>query len=146
MYYILGKAGYANFNSNPRGNEPESYLIEWTSESYTTLTLFELKIREHGTESWHSYEVTPNREGNFLYAGKMNLNGLKLATRYEAVVSAQNEFGWSRHSQVFNFATFGAGKTIMFSHLIILWLAKFSSSSSTFLFIHTILNKTHHKI
>ncbi|CAB4065498.1 unnamed protein product [Lepeophtheirus salmonis] len=105
---VSGNVGFAEFNSHPKGSEPNSYLIEWTSESYSELTKFELHVRERGESGWHTYTVLPIRQGSFYYAGKNNLKGLKAATQYEASVAGENEYGWSRHGPLFHFATFGA--------------------------------------
>ena len=44
---------------------------------------------------------------------------LKVASRYEATVAAQNEEDWSRHSPVYHFATFGAGKELAWDAIFI---------------------------
>jgi len=106
---VSGKAGFADFRSNAKGDEPNSYLLEWQSESRTQITAFSLRHREHGLRSWQVLEVKPIAiASNFLFAGKHSFSGLKTATRYEATVAALNEEGWSRHSKVFHFSTFGA--------------------------------------
>eukprot|EP00096_Caligus_rogercresseyi_P011427 TRINITY_DN4490_c0_g1_i3.p1 TRINITY_DN4490_c0_g1~~TRINITY_DN4490_c0_g1_i3.p1 ORF type:complete len:490 (-),score=111.68 TRINITY_DN4490_c0_g1_i3:1234-2703(-) len=105
---VSGKVGFAEFNSYPKGSEPNSYLIEWSAESFSELTKFELRVREEGEVGWTTYTVLPIRQGAFYYAGKDNLKGLKAATQYEATVAGENEYGWSRHGAPFHFATFGA--------------------------------------
>ena len=39
----IGKAGFARFTSTPKGTEPNSFVLEWTSKSHTEITTFELK-------------------------------------------------------------------------------------------------------
>jgi len=105
---VSGKAGFADFKSNPRGGEPNSYLLEWQSESRTRITEFELRYKSRDEHSWTEMKIAPIATSNFIYAGKHPLSGLRPAMQYEATVAAKNQEGWSRHSKVFHFATFGA--------------------------------------
>lgn len=105
---VSGKAGFADFTSSARGGEPASYLLEWQSESRTRITSFELRHRARGEHSWKTAHIEPIPTTNFIYAGKQQITGLAEATQYEATVAAKNQEGWSRHSKVFHFATFGA--------------------------------------
>ena len=107
-----GKAGFADFKSNPRGGEPNSYLLEWQSESRTRITEFELRYKSRDEHSWTEMKIAPIATSNFIYAGKHPLSGLRPAMQYEATVAAKNQEGWSRHSKVFHFATFGAGNAL----------------------------------
>jgi hypothetical protein len=104
---ISGLAGFADFKSASRGQEPNSFLLEWTSESYTTIEEFELIWREDGG-SWEGFSVPSHQINAFNWAGKHSFSGLNVATRYEARVTAKNEEGWSRPSPSYHFATFGA--------------------------------------
>ncbi len=112
---ILGKAAYPEFKSRPSGYEPNNYLIEWTSASYTPIEVFELLYRRHATppDSWQRVEVTPHKQNSMTYAGKAGLKDLAEAAQYEARVRAKNEEGWNRLSEPFQFATFGAGTAIV---------------------------------
>ena len=104
-----GLAGFANFKSVPRGQEANSFLLEWTSESQTPIEEFELTWRAEGQE-WEGFTVPAHKQNHFNWAGKHGFSGLEPATRYEARVTAKNSEGWSRLSPSFHFATFGAGK------------------------------------
>lgn len=109
-YLSVGLAAYPKFVSNPAGREPNTYLLEWTVQSHTTISKFALQYREHGHSQWKHIEVKPTQViGGMTHAGKRSLSGLKVATRYEARVKSYNDMGWSRLSPVFNFATFGIG-------------------------------------
>ena len=105
----LGLAGYADFKSSPRGHEPQSYNLEWTSESQSDIMEFELMWREEGG-SWEGFTVPSYRLSSYNWSGKYAFTNLNPATRYEARVAAENSLGWSRPSPTFHFATFGAGK------------------------------------
>jgi len=104
---VSGLAGYADFKSSPRGHEPQSYNLEWTSESQSDIMEFELMWREEGG-SWEGFTVPSYRLSSYNWSGKYAFTNLKPATRYEARVAAENSLGWSRPSPTFHFATFGA--------------------------------------
>lgn len=105
---ISGKAGFAKFTSTPKGTEPTSFVLSWTSESHSDISLFELRWREHGEGSWRSEQIRPIRLNSVEWAGKHAISDLKPATRFEATVAAQNDEDWSRHSPTYHFSTFGA--------------------------------------
>jgi hypothetical protein len=114
--HFSGLAGFADFKSASRGQEPNSFLLEWTSESYTTIEEFELIWREDGG-SWEGFSVPSHQINAFNWAGKHSFSGLNVATRYEARVTAKNEEGWSRPSPSYHFATFGAGKDFFLNRI-----------------------------
>jgi len=105
---ISGKAGFAKFTSTPKGTEPTSFVLEWTSKSHTDITKFELKWREHGETSWRSETIKPIRKNAYEWIGKHAIQGLKPASRFEATIAAENTEDWSRHSPTYHFSTFGA--------------------------------------
>lgn len=110
-------AGFANFKSSARGQEANSFLLEWTSESQTPIEEFELMWREEESE-WEGFTVPAYKQNDFNWSGKHGFTGLSPATRYEARVLAKNSEGWSRPSPSFHFATFGAGEfTFLFCFL-----------------------------
>jgi len=148
---ISGKAGFAKFESTPKGTEPESFIIEWTSESHSDIQQFELKWKEHGASSWHSETIYPIKKNSFEWMGKHAIQGLKPATRFEATVAAQNDEDWSRHSPVYHFSTFGAEplKSPSSSTTIQPFLSRmFSSRSQILLSVITayLLTKWHNRL
>jgi len=104
---MTGHASPAEFKSTALGNKNDSYVVEWTSHSFTPIEDFLLEVKESGGE-WKLWNVTPTKEGPFIFAGKEFLNELKPATPYSARVSAKNGEGWGPPGPVFNFATKGA--------------------------------------
>ena len=102
-------AGFARFKSLPKGNEPNSFVLEWTSQSNTRIDRFELMWREENGV-WETLNISSIKENDYNWAGKHALSGLSKATRFEAKVRAENAEGWSRLSDAYHFATFGAGK------------------------------------
>ncbi|XP_059095323.1 lachesin-like isoform X2 [Tigriopus californicus] len=105
---ISGLAAPAEFSSQPRGYEPEQYLIEWTVKSFSPVEEFLLRYRSHDDSEWQEVQIESTEESTQTYAGKRSLSGLSSASQYEAVVLAKNGQGWSRPSAKFQFATFGA--------------------------------------
>ena len=114
----IGLAGYADFKSAPSGIEPQSFVLEWSSESQSPITEFELMWREEGGE-FELFPVPSHKENSFNWSGKYALNNLKPATRYEAKVVAKNDLGWSRPCPPFHFATFGAGEYLVTKSLLL---------------------------
>ena len=126
-----GLAGFANFKSAPRGNEPNSFLLEWTSESQTPIEEFELTWRQEDGQ-WEGFTVPAYKVNEYNYSGKHAFTALSTATRFEAKVSAKNQEGWSRLSPSFHFATFGAGK---YTGLIMLFLLFLMTGLVLFFFV-----------
>ena len=66
----------------------------------------------NSADKWMDTEVDayalPNEEN--MYAGTHMISNLRPATVYVAKVSSRNIYGYSNPSQVFKFATRGAGK------------------------------------
>eukprot|EP00090_Calanus_glacialis_P045754 TRINITY_DN8695_c0_g1_i4.p1 TRINITY_DN8695_c0_g1~~TRINITY_DN8695_c0_g1_i4.p1 ORF type:complete len:487 (+),score=100.92 TRINITY_DN8695_c0_g1_i4:183-1643(+) len=128
---ISGKASPAQFKSSPKGTEESSYLLEWSSMSYTPITEFHLETRQAGSSAWRAYSVSPHADQELYHsAGKLYLTKLERATAYQARVKSHNKEGMSRWSHVFNFATRGgkpkqeqmtqssAGKQLLIPHII----------------------------
>jgi len=105
---ISGTVGEAEFKSAASGAEPTSYVLEWSSVSYSPVTAFRVETRQAGTTAWRELSVSPVADGPFHYVGKLLLKPLAEATRYEARVSGRNDEGWNQPSQLFHFATRGA--------------------------------------
>lgn len=105
---ISGLAKAADFKSDWAGREENSYLLEWTVNSYSPVTAFRVDIREEGTTAWKEYTADPIEDGAYHYAGKLFLKEMKGSTRYESRVYARNEEGWNKPEDVFPFATKGA--------------------------------------
>eukprot|EP00092_Neocalanus_flemingeri_P087809 GFUD01110874.1.p1 GENE.GFUD01110874.1~~GFUD01110874.1.p1 ORF type:complete len:497 (+),score=131.98 GFUD01110874.1:127-1617(+) len=105
---ISGKASPAHFKSNPAGTEESSYLLEWSSMSYTPITEFHLETRQVGSEVWRKYSVSPHPDQEVYHsAGKQYLTNLQMATTYQARVKSRNKEGMSEWSSLFIFATRG---------------------------------------
>jgi len=104
---VSGLAGMADFKTDPSGHEPESFVLEWNSESSSDITEFELNWREENG-NWEGFTVPAYKQDSFHWSGKYAFINLKPATRYEAWVIAKNSEGWSRPCPTFHFATFGA--------------------------------------
>ena len=110
-----------NFKSEPYGTEENSHMMEWVAESISDITEFKLQYKEDNSyylansitdtdDSWIEVKVQPQSNGDNFYTGKTNLRKLSPATRYLARVSSKNDYGFSKYSQPFSFATKGAGK------------------------------------
>jgi len=134
---VSGKAAPANFKSEPQGQEANTFLLEWTSESQTPIEEFELMWKKENGE-WEGFTVASIRLDSIHFAGKHSFRDLETASRYEAQVLAKNSEGWSRPSKPYHFATYGAeprtapgSATISKSHhrivtaLFVILIAKF---------------------
>ena len=119
LFAWSGAAGPAEYKCDPAGQEPDSYLLEWTVVSYTPITAFRIETREAGTTAWKESTSVPIEDGPYHYAGKLFLKQLSYATRYEAKVQARNDEGWSKTREIFNFATQGAGGCLILLFFII---------------------------
>jgi hypothetical protein len=58
----VGKAAPAEFKSQPEGDAETSYLLEWTSLSYTPITEFKLEVRREAA-AWEELTVPPVQGG-----------------------------------------------------------------------------------
>lgn len=89
--------------------------MEWVAESITPITNFKLQFKEESQfnddneSSWTEIHVSPQNNGDHFYSGRATLEKLSPATRYLARVSSKNDYGYSKFSQPFTFATKGAG-------------------------------------
>jgi hypothetical protein len=59
----VGKARSADFKSQPEGEAETSYLVEWTSLSYTPLTEFRLEVRREAGQ-WQEHSLPATEEIN----------------------------------------------------------------------------------
>jgi hypothetical protein len=57
----VGHARSAEFKSQPEGEAESSYLVEWTSLSYTPLTEFRLEVRQEGGQ-WVQHTLPATEE------------------------------------------------------------------------------------
>lgn len=107
---LSGHAKPADFKSSPAGTEANSFLIQWSSFSFSPIEEFKLETRPASSGSWTSHPVSsPTKDlGPYLYAGKFYLTGLEGATQYLARVTAKNGEGWGTPGSAWNFATKGA--------------------------------------
>ena len=99
-----------------------SYMLEWTAQSKSPISQFEVSVRKAGETEWKAHEVTvdiPEVSDNDsddtlgdseMYEGRLDLTGLEQATQYQVTVASRNIFGLSEHGHVFTFSTKGAGK------------------------------------
>jgi len=108
MIEMSGHAAPADFKSTASGHSESSFLVEWTSMSYTPIEMFRLEISLSPSGSWQRYAVLPTQDGAYHYAGKEFLSGLQSATPYRARVTASNGEGWGSPGPIWNFATKGA--------------------------------------
>jgi len=105
---MSGHASPADFKSAASGHSDDSFLLEWSSKSFTNIEEFLLETSLSPSGSWSSVTVVPTKEGAYHFAGKEFLTSLEPATPYRARVSAKNGEGWGNPGLVWNFATKGA--------------------------------------
>eukprot|EP00092_Neocalanus_flemingeri_P092570 GFUD01117529.1.p1 GENE.GFUD01117529.1~~GFUD01117529.1.p1 ORF type:complete len:486 (+),score=120.08 GFUD01117529.1:165-1622(+) len=105
---MTGNAAAAEFKSTASGHSESSFLLEWTSMSYTPIEEFLLEISLSPSGSWRKSKVVPTPDGAYHFAGKQFLSDLQSATPYRARVSTKNGEGWGSPGPVWNLATKGA--------------------------------------
>jgi len=117
---VSGKAREVNFKSDPHGSLETSHELEWVAESKTPISKFKLQFKEEKDSyftaneirdedsSWTEVLVSPQNNGDNFYSGQQLIPQLSPATRYLARVSSRNDYGYSKFSQPFTFATKGA--------------------------------------
>merc|ERR1712106_709432 len=105
---MSGHASPADFKSAASGHSDDSFLLEWSSKSFTNIEEFLLETSLSPSGSWSSVTVVPTKEGAYHFAGKEFITNLQPATPYMARVSAKNGEGWGKPGPVWNFATKGA--------------------------------------
>ena len=123
FYHFIGQAAPANFKSDAFGTLDTEFHMEWVTESITPITTFKLQYKsdtyynevEDDESSWKEVHVAPQVNGDHFFSGRHTLTNLSSASRYVARVASKNNYGYSKYSQPFRFATKGAGKLI---HLI----------------------------
>ena len=49
---VSGHASPAEFKSQASGNKKTTFLLEWTSKSYSPISKFLLDVAQEGTEDW----------------------------------------------------------------------------------------------
>jgi len=105
---MTGHASPASFKSSPSGHSETSFVLEWSSKSFTPIEEFLLETSLSPSGTWSSHSIVPTKEGAFHFAGKHFLSDLQPATPYRARVTAKNAEGWGQPSHQWNFATKGA--------------------------------------
>lgn len=113
---VSGQAAPANFKSDAFGTLDTEFHMEWVTESITPITTFKLQYKsdtyynevEDDESSWKEVQVTPQVNGDHFYSGRHTLTNLSSASRYVARVASKNNYGYSKYSQPFRFATKGA--------------------------------------
>ena len=113
---VTGLASPPVFSSADISLYSDTYTLAWTSDSKSEITSFRVLYREARSEAWTEVEVVPRQasidsQGGGSWEGSALLSHLSTAAQYEAKVLPRNFFGFTQPSQVFNFATKGAGDT-----------------------------------
>ena len=111
---VTGLATPPVFTSADVSLYTDTYTLAWTSNSKSEITSFRVLYREARSEAWTEVEVVPRQasidsQGGGSWEGSALLSHLSTAAQYEAKVLPRNFFGFTQPSQVFNFATKGAG-------------------------------------
>ena len=132
-----------NFKSDAFGTEDSVFYLEWVSESNSAITNFKLQYKSDDyyyydneiaddDSSWTEVQVAPQNNGDHFYSGKYTLTNLSTASRYIARVKSKNDYGYSKFSQPFRFATKGAGEFIFLIHYDCVHFDLFSYSCQFF--------------
>ena len=118
LWSFLGKAEAAIIKSDPKGVEYDRFSLEWTAKSLSPISNFKVEYKMMSEKIWKSMEADAYKlpQEDSTYAGTSMISKLNPATVYLARVSSRNAYGHSNPSQVFKFATRGAGK--LFDYII----------------------------
>ena len=104
---VSGKAAPANFKSSKMSEEERSYTLEWVGTSTSPVTEFQVEYRmEDAAEKWENLTVEVVKVGAESYSGRVTLDGLQPATKYQARVAAKNSYGFNSFSSNFEFWTY----------------------------------------
>ena len=90
-------------------------------------------MKKAGQGSWKKHNVIVDipevsDDENVIEEHSLELTGLEPSTLYQVTVASRNNFGLSRHSQIFTFSTKAAGqiigieKTGKINHFLVSWI------------------------
>lgn len=127
---VTGHAKEVIILSPSKSGSKTSYRLEWTADSRTPISLFEVAVKKAGQGEWKKHNVIVDipdvsDDENVIEEHSLELTGLEPSTLYQVTVASRNNFGLSRHSQIFTFSTKAAEPV----HQPM--VTKVSSSSST---------------
>jgi len=105
---VSGLAHTAVFEDKTVSPWLDKFFLEWSAISLSPVESFSVEYRRENEFSWSRREVKAAPKGENAWEGSITLDGLAAATRYEAKVSARNEFGYNNYTSPFHFATKGA--------------------------------------
>lgn len=99
---LSGSPATPKFISNKINDDDSTLTLKWHVESFSPITEYLLEYHEENKEEWkvEKPKVT-NSMGN-KYVAEFSLNNLP-PNKYEAVLLAKNEFGWSERSSIHSF-------------------------------------------
>eukprot|EP00090_Calanus_glacialis_P006041 TRINITY_DN14733_c0_g1_i1.p1 TRINITY_DN14733_c0_g1~~TRINITY_DN14733_c0_g1_i1.p1 ORF type:complete len:241 (+),score=67.28 TRINITY_DN14733_c0_g1_i1:101-724(+) len=107
---ITGFAKEAIILSPSESVSQTSYILEWTAQSKSPISQFEVSVRKAGDTEWKVHEVNidipdVSESEDTLGDWSLELTGLEPSTLYQAAVASRNRFGLSDKGHVFTFAT-----------------------------------------
>ncbi|XP_023346513.1 neural cell adhesion molecule 1 [Eurytemora carolleeae] len=105
---VSGLAHPAVFQDTTLSPWLDKFFLEWSVLSRSPVHSFTLEFRAEREFRWRSLEVKSAPKLENEWQGSITLEGLGSATRYEARVAARNQYGLSKFSKPFLFATKGA--------------------------------------
>ena len=113
---FAGQAKEAIILSPSESLSQNSYNLEWTVQSKSPISLFEVAVRKAGDDAWKIQEVTVDipevsDSEDELGDWSLDLTGLEPSSLYQVRVASRNRFGLSQPGHVFTFATKAAGKS-----------------------------------
>lgn len=106
---VSGLAKSPTYTSPDTSLHGDSYTLAWSTESHSPVSSFLVSYRKKGSPSWISMEVAPSPTSTSTsWLSTALLSHLSEASQYQAKVQTRNQFGLSKHADIFNFATKGA--------------------------------------
>jgi hypothetical protein len=105
---VSGLAHTAVFQANTLSPWLDKFFLEWSPVSKAPVETFTVEYRAEKDFRWKKREVKAISKASNEWQGSITLDGLTPATRYEAKVSARNQYGYNDFTKPFHFATKGA--------------------------------------
>lgn len=101
---VSGRAKQPEYRSARAGEEADRYTLLWAVTSHSVVDQFRVLYRR-GEGEWVTVYAAPTEVSGDVYEGSVLLENLTPGTEYTAQVDSKNIYGWSEHTNQFNFKT-----------------------------------------
>lgn len=100
---LTGTPATPKFIANTINDDDSTFTLKWHVESFSPIIEYTLEYRKMNEEQWslEKPKVIKNNVG-YIYTAEYSFKNLE-PNKYEAVLKAQNAFGWSERSSIHSF-------------------------------------------